>query len=203
MLHGDLVISVCMQDSVKDLREEPSPSYVVAHDKRTGKVVWKTMRMTGATSEPCDSYTTPIFRSTTSGIEMLVVGGTWVDAYNPATGKQLWCLPDVGGNRTITGPTLGPDMLYFTVGMRGPVTALKLGKKGELSGADIAWRHSHSTPDSPSPVLSGGLLFFVNDGGYATLPRRAHGRNGAGRSDSRETTEHRLLPPKGGFTSST
>ena len=37
VLHEDLVISVCMQDSCNDLPGEPSPSYVVAHDKRTGQ----------------------------------------------------------------------------------------------------------------------------------------------------------------------
>ena len=27
-----------------------------------------------------------------------------LDAYDPATGKRLWYLPELIGNRTITGP---------------------------------------------------------------------------------------------------
>ena len=168
VIHGDLVISVCMQDSMKDVWEKPAQSYVVAHEKRTGKEKWKTLRMTGATSEPCDAYTTPMFHSTPDGTEMIVVGGTWIDAYEPATGKQLWCLPGTGGNRTITGPALGNGMLYTTVGMRGPLLAVKLGGKGELPQESVAWRYSQSTPDSASPVVWGDLVFMVNDGGFAT-----------------------------------
>lgn len=63
VLCGDLVISVCMQDSLADLGKPPPPSYLVAHDKRTGQERWKTMRMTGAAAEPCDSYTTPLLFS--------------------------------------------------------------------------------------------------------------------------------------------
>ena len=37
VLYEDLVISVCMQDSCHDLPGELTPSYLVAHDKRTGK----------------------------------------------------------------------------------------------------------------------------------------------------------------------
>ena len=42
VIAGDLVISVCMQDSLADLHEKPIESYVVAHDLRTGAVRWKT-----------------------------------------------------------------------------------------------------------------------------------------------------------------
>ena len=37
VLCGDLVISICIQDSCADLPGKPSPSYVVAHDLRTGQ----------------------------------------------------------------------------------------------------------------------------------------------------------------------
>lgn len=168
VIHGDLLISVCMQDSLTDIRSTPSPSYVVAHDKRTGKEVWKTPRMTGATSEPCDAYTTPLLHDTPDGIEMIVVGGTWVDAYAPSSGERLWHLPAVGGNRTITGPTIAHGMLYFTVGMRGPIQALKLAGRGEIPSSAIAWRYEDATPDTPCPVVWGDLLFMVSDGGTAT-----------------------------------
>jgi outer membrane protein assembly factor BamB len=168
VLHGDLVISVCMQDSLKDIPGKSADSYVVAHDKRTGAEKWKTLRMTGAASEPCDSYTTPIFHETGGRTEMLVVGGTWIDAYDPATGKQLWYLPGIGGNRTITGPTVSGDMLYTVVGMRGPLLAVKIGGSGKLSGEAILWKHAEGTPDSGSPVVWGDLVFIASDGGIAS-----------------------------------
>ena len=67
VLSGELVISVCMQDALRRERpDEPSPSYVVAHDLLNGEQRWKTMRMPDLDGERCDSYTTPILRRTSS-----------------------------------------------------------------------------------------------------------------------------------------
>jgi outer membrane protein assembly factor BamB len=167
VLYKDLVISVCMQDSLADLGGDISPSYVIAHDKRTGEKKWKTERMTPAKAEHCDSYTTPIFHKTKNGVEMILMGGEQIDAYEPATGKQLWYLPGVEGNRVITGPTLSGDLLYVTRGMRGPLFALKLGGEGKLTFDAIAWQATEKTPDSPSPVVWKDLVFFISDDGNA------------------------------------
>ena len=177
VLWKDLVISVCMQDSLDDLQKEPSPSYVVAHDKRTGEQKWKTLRMTGASKEPCDSYTTPIFRKVGDRDEMVVMGGNQLDAYDPATGKQLWFFKGIHGNRVITGPTLGDGVVYATGGMRKPTFALKLGGTGELPESAVCWRtpDKEVTPDSPTPVLWKGLLFAVTDDGIATCRNAASG----------------------------
>ena len=167
VLHDDLVISLCMQDSLGDLQAELSPSYVVAHDKRTGEERWKTMRMTGAKSEPCDSYVTPIFRQGDAGVEMIVMGGTWLDAYDPRTGKQLWMLPDLGGNRVITGPVMSGDTVLATVGMRGELLAVAPKGKDRLGTDAVRWRHKEGTPDTPCPIVVGDLVFIVNDNGIA------------------------------------
>ena len=165
VLFGNLVISVCMQDSCKDLEGKPSPSYVVAHDKLTGREIWKTPRATNATAESGDSYTTPIFRRERDQTEMVVMGGQMLDAYDPANGKQLWYLPGLTGNRTITGPVAADGMIFLTQGMRQPLLAVRPGGDGERSRHDIVWRVEQATPDSPTPVVWGELLFLVtNDG---------------------------------------
>jgi len=165
VLCGDLVISVCMQDSCSDLPGDPSPSYVVAHDKRTGEVKWKTMRMTEATQENCDSYTTPIFWKHGSRLEMIVMGGQMLDAYDPATGKQLWNLPNLLGNRVIPSPVTAGGMIYAIQGMRQPLLALRPGGDGRRAREEIVWKSEQGTSDSPSPVVWGELLFMVtNDG---------------------------------------
>ena len=169
VLFEDLVISVCMQDSLADLGgDELSPSYVVAHDKRTGEPRWKTLRMTGAKSEPCDSYTTPLLHRGSDGWKRIVWGGTQLDAYDPGTGEQLWYLKDLGGNRTITGPTLANGMVYATVGMKGAVLAVELGGRGELPADAVAWKHGEGTPDTPCPVVWEDLFFMVSNSGIAT-----------------------------------
>jgi outer membrane protein assembly factor BamB len=165
VLYKDLVITVCMQDSLGDLQEKAVDSYVVAHDQKTGEPRWRTLRNTRATAEECDAYTTPVFHAADGKVEMIVMGGRQLDAYDPASGKRLWYLPIPIGNRTITGPTLGDGMVYATCGMRKDLVAVKLGGTGQLPESAITWRTTDSTPDSPCPVVANGLLFVVSDGG--------------------------------------
>jgi outer membrane protein assembly factor BamB len=167
VLFGNFVICVCMQDSLADKAEKPADSYLVAFDKQSGKQVWKTLRMTGAEAEQGDSYTTPIVHAASTPPELLVMGGNQLDAYDPATGKQLWFLKGIVGGRTITGPALGPELAYVTEGMRGELLAVKLGGTGELTPRSIAWRYDSNTPDTCCPVISENLLFTISDNGIA------------------------------------
>ena len=176
VIHRNLVISVCMQDSIADLADKPAASYLVAHDLRTGRVKWKQMRMTKAKAEQCDSYTTPILRKTARRTEVIVMGGNQVDGYDAATGRQLWYLPGIVGGRTITGPTIAHDMVYVTQGMRGPLLAVRLGEDGERSRRDVAWRYTQGTPDSCTPVVWRDLLFTMADNGVARCFDAHNGR---------------------------
>ncbi|TWT82630.1 outer membrane biogenesis protein BamB [Planctomycetes bacterium CA13] len=165
VLYGDLVISVCMQDSCADLVGEVSPSYVVAHDKRTGEQKWKTMRMTTATREHCDGYTTPILRNHGERSELIVMGGQMLDAYNPMTGKQLWHLPELEGNRVIPNPVVADGLIIATQGMRQPMLAIRPSGEAKLSRQDIVWSFDQGISDSPSPVVWDDLVIFVSNNG--------------------------------------
>jgi outer membrane protein assembly factor BamB len=167
VLYRDLVINVCMHDSLRDLPEMPVDSYVVAYDQKTGEQRWKTLRNTQAKAEECDAYTTPILHQANGKTEMIIMGGRQLDAYDPSNGKQIWYLPIAIGNRTITGPTLAGNMIYATCGMRADLLAVRLGGTGRLPERAIAWRTTDNTPDSPSPVVWQGLIFLVSDGGIA------------------------------------
>jgi len=160
-----LVISVCMQDSLADLQEKPHPSYVVAHDVKTGKEVWYTPRMTGALRESCDAYTTPLVRRLPDRTEIIVMGAEQLDAYDARTGEQIWYLPGLTGNRTITGPTIDGDIVYATIGMRGATFAARIGGQGRLPAERILWRYEGNNPDSPSPVYCEGRLYLAADNG--------------------------------------
>jgi outer membrane protein assembly factor BamB len=177
---GDLVISVCMQDSLADLREQLVESYLVAHVLRSGEVRWRVPRMTKAEKEECDSYTTPL-PCRLNGIDQLIVmGGNQLDAYEPTTGRQLWLLPGQTGGRTVTSPIVAKEMVIATRGLRGAMFALKIEpKKGQrlptestqrasptiYTHRDIAWTYNEGSPDSCSPVAWNELLFTITDDG--------------------------------------
>ncbi|PQO44889.1 PQQ-binding-like beta-propeller repeat protein [Blastopirellula marina] len=163
-----LVISVCMQDSLADLRDEPVESYVVAHDLKTGEQRWLTKRMPEGTAEELDAYTTPLLVEKNGQTQLVIMGGNALDAYDPRTGKQLWYLPKLVGGRTVTGPVLGEGTIFTTRGMRQPLLAVPLADfQGEVPQKAIEWTVEKSTPDTPSPVFYHGMLFTVTDDGIA------------------------------------
>ncbi|TWT38528.1 outer membrane protein assembly factor BamB family protein [Blastopirellula retiformator] len=172
------VISVCMQDSLSDLKDQkPVESYLVAHDLMTGDLVWKTERMTGAPAEQADAYTTPLVRQRNGQTELIVMGGNQLDAYDAQTGKQIWYLPGLEGGRTVTGPTADDKRIYCTRGMRGPLLAVDLKQvtTGQVPESAIVWEEKQSTPDTPCPVVVDDLLFTVTDDGIAVCRETATG----------------------------
>jgi outer membrane protein assembly factor BamB len=177
VLYENLVVSVCMQDSCSDLLDRsPVPSYVVAHDKRTGEQVWRTARTTAANAENCDSYTTPVFRRTDDGAELVVMGGQVLDAYAPATGRRLWHLPGLTGGRTVAGPVVAGGMIFATEGAQHALLAVRPSGPGKRPRSDIVWRFDQGTPDSATPVVWGQSLFLVTDNGTARCLDLTSGR---------------------------
>lgn len=167
VIASDVVISVCMQDSLADLRDKPVESYLIAHDLVSGTLRWKVARTTRADAEQCDAYTTPLLCQLGGKTQLVVMGGNQLDAYDPLSGRQLWFLPGLVGARTVTGPTVAQGLIYVTRGLRGPLIAVKPQPAGELTHRDIAWSYSEGTPDSCCPVVWNDLLFTVTDDGIA------------------------------------
>jgi outer membrane protein assembly factor BamB len=167
VLYQDLVINACMQDSLADLPGDPVDSYLVACDKKTGEPKWKTLRKTKATAEECDAYTTPLLWKHGGRTELVVMGGNQLDAYDPATGRQLWYLPGLVGGRTVGGPTAADGLVYATQGKRGPLLAVRPDGDGELPDKAVVWKATKNTPDTCCPVVCKGLLFRLADDGFA------------------------------------
>ena len=167
VLCDDLVISVCMQDSCADLPGEPSPSYVVAHDKRTGRERWKTMRPTAASHESCDSYTTPILWKNGERLELVVMGGQILDAYDPAERPTVVvpAQPDRQSHDHRPG-SRGEDDLRYARHAAAIVGGASRWRR-EAPQQDVVWQSDRNTPDSPTPVVCGRLLFLVTNDGMA------------------------------------
>jgi outer membrane protein assembly factor BamB len=169
VLYEDLVIMVRMQDNCADMWDEPSKSFLVAFDKKTGEKRWYTERDYGAELEAGDSYCTPTFWRHEGRTEILIFGAETIDAYLPASGERTWWLNEgLDGIRTITGPLpYDGTMVYVTRGKKGPLCAVRPEGRGELDVEAIQWHHDRGTPDVPTPVIWDELLFVVSDRGMA------------------------------------
>ncbi|MEI7684124.1 MAG: PQQ-binding-like beta-propeller repeat protein [Planctomycetota bacterium] len=164
VIYKDLLITNVIQDPAGS-----GPSYVVAHDKLTGKKKWLTPRVTGAKGEPGDSYTTPLLHTHDGQTDLIIFGGNVLDAYNPDDGALLWSYKGVQGNRVISGPTLVGDTVVAVEGMKGPVFAVKAGGKGDVTKSNLLWKTKTkgSNPDASTPVVAHGLIFMASNNGVA------------------------------------
>jgi outer membrane protein assembly factor BamB len=151
------------------------PSFLLALDARTGKNLWKKDRNLEPSDEAQDSYSSPVFFRRKSGTQVVLAGAENLNAYEPATGEQIW---NHGGlrvphhfGRTIAGPTAGEGMVImvasgfqnhgFTAGLNAP-------GKGNIPETARAWTCSKFSPDCSTPVVYEGMLFFIRDDGMAS-----------------------------------
>jgi outer membrane protein assembly factor BamB len=160
--------------------------YVVALDKRTGKTVWKTDRSidfqdveNGKVKADGDfrkAFSTPIV-ITVNGAPVLVSPGSQaIYGYDPLTGRELWRIIERSDFSASNRPVAGHGLVFYSTGFnRGQVLAIRPDGRGDVSATHVAWRNPRSAPQKPSLLLSGDLLFMVNDSGIVTCLEAKNG----------------------------
>ena len=156
VLYGDLLIFSC----------DGSPeAFVVALDKRTGKVRWRTSRR-----DPADqAYSTPLVIRVGDRDQLVSVGAYRAAAYDPLTGKEIWRVSYADGFSNVPRPVFGHGLVYIATGFQQPsLIAVRADGAGDVTKTHIAWTLKRGAPLTPSPLLVGDELFVVNDGGIAS-----------------------------------
>lgn len=107
IIAGDLVIQ---------LIDQLTSSYLLALDRATGEVRWKTDRPTATIG-----YATPmVFRPSADRAEIVTIGSTRLDSYDLATGRPGWWMPLGSGGAMGTALALGDTLLVSTLGSNEP-----------------------------------------------------------------------------------
>lgn len=140
--------------------------YVVALDKNTGKLAWRTDRSGKMNDNPQlkKSYATPTIVVVDGQEQLLSQGPNWLYAYDPTTGRELWKL-DYGclGFSLSARLVVGNGMIFLSTGfMRPELLAIRFGGGQPPT---IAWRYAKGVPTMASPLLVGDELYFVADSG--------------------------------------
>jgi outer membrane protein assembly factor BamB len=156
VLHGDVLIVSC---------DGSDEAFVVALDKRTGKVRWKTSRR-----QPADqAYSTPLVIRVGERDEVVSVGAYRAAAYDPDTGKEIWRVGYADGFSNVPRPVYGHGLVFIATGFQQPsLIAVRVDGAGDVTRSHIAWTLTRSAPLTPSPLLVGAELYVVNDGGIAS-----------------------------------
>lgn len=140
-------------------------AFVVALDTRTGKTRWKTQRR-----QPWDqAYVTPLVINAAGRDQVVSVGAYRAAAYDPATGREIWRVSYEDGFSNVPRPVFGHGLVFIATGFQQPsLIAVRPDGSGDVTRTHVAWRLSRGAPYTPSPVLVGGELYVVNDGGILT-----------------------------------
>jgi outer membrane protein assembly factor BamB len=139
-------------------------SYLIALNRKTGDVVWRTPRE----AKPRGGWSTPIVINVNGQPELILNGEFGVSAYNPSTGEPLWNCTGFNGRGT-PAPVWGHGMLYVVNGKSGDVYAVKPGGRGDVTKTHMAWHTDRrGGRDLPSPILVDDCLVAISMSGIAT-----------------------------------
>jgi outer membrane protein assembly factor BamB len=135
---------------------------LVAFDKQTGKEAWRTRRRDHR------GWSTPIVIHAGERRELVVNGHEGVQAYDPATGKELWFCKSFNGRGE---PTVTPagDVLCVVNGLAGDFYAVRPGGGGDVTSTHMAWHTPRKGGrDCPSPIVVGQFVIVCDMSGIAT-----------------------------------
>ncbi|HZO57519.1 MAG TPA: PQQ-binding-like beta-propeller repeat protein [Bryobacteraceae bacterium] len=156
VLYGDLLIYSCDGTDVQ---------FVVALDKRTGTVRWKTPRPKPGYM----AYSTPLVIKVNGADQLVSPSAYRTIAYEPATGKEIWSVDYADGFSNVPRPVYGHGLVFLATGFNVPsFLAVRPEGKGNVTSSGVAWRLSRGAPLTPSPLLVGDELYLVSDNGIAS-----------------------------------
>jgi outer membrane protein assembly factor BamB len=95
--------------------------------------------------------------------------------YSDAAGKVTFkTLPDGNARSWIdldaNGEVGEQEWDYYKAAMASDngMLAIRLGGRGDMTASNVRWKYHKSVPQLPSPIVFGGVLYMVNDGGIVT-----------------------------------
>lgn len=166
---GKLYISVIHRyTSIQAEEGQPKPmSYLLCIDPKTGKDLWKQERITDATGEGMEAYTTPYPFEGTGDPLIIVAGADYVTAHDPNDGREVWRSPDYnprkrGAYRLVPSAVSSDGVIIYCEPRGGAIFALKSGGSGQLTEDDLAWSSREYAPDVCSPLVMDGKLFVLD-----------------------------------------
>ncbi len=149
-------------------------SFIVSLNRRSGEEKWRVKR------DEATSWATPLLIEQGGKRQIVVSATKRIRSYDPSNGALLW---EVGGmtSNVIPSPVTDGNLVFCMSGFRGSaLLAIKLAVAvGDLTDKPeaIAWSSKENTPYVPSPVISGGLLYYIKvSEGFLTCAEAATGK---------------------------
>jgi outer membrane protein assembly factor BamB len=175
VLHdGKLLITVIRRD--KPYRDPPAEgpldSFIAALDPATGQTLWKQPRPTNTFDEGHETYSTLIPFARNGKVELLMTGGDFVTAHDPAAGSELWRFEywtqKVRDSRIIPCLVTGEGLIFGTRYKNKGIFALEPPARSGESGR-IVWQSADIASDCCTPLFYEGRLYVLDGLGKKTV----------------------------------
>lgn len=150
-LHGDTLVLVF---------DHQGDSFVSALDKRTGEELWRRDR------DERSAWSQPLVVEHAGRTEAIVAASGKIQSFDLETGDVIWECAGLGSN-VIPAVVRDGDVVYAMSGHRDPnLLAIRLGGEGDITESDyVLWTNQRGNSYTASPVIDGGILYFVTDRG--------------------------------------
>ena len=179
-LTGPGASPVLWRDSLIFPGDGADVQFVIALDKHTGRVKWKTDRSGQLSSsvEMRRSFCTPTILEEGGRSQLISPGATWVYSYDPGDGRELWrCRYPLTGYSVVPRPVAHAGKVFIFTGFgKAELFAVRYDGQGDVTDSHVAWNHRRQCPTRSSPILVGDELYFVADSGIATCLDASSGK---------------------------
>lgn len=141
--------------------------FVVALDKATGAIAWKTPRT--AKVKQNFSFCTPLVITVNGRTQIITPGSGAVTALEPQDGRELWHVNYGNGYSVVPRPVFAHGLLFIGTGYnRADLLAIRADGSGDVTDTHIVWRTTKGAPLTPSVVVVGDEVYVVADSGVAS-----------------------------------
>jgi outer membrane protein assembly factor BamB len=166
-VHGNGGSPICVDDLLVYNADGADSRSIVALDRATGAVRWKTAREWR--SQQGFSFSTPTLIMTGGRRQIISAASDAVAAYDPADGKEIWRVEYDGGYSVIPKPVFGHGLVFVCTGYNQPsMLAIRPDGRGDVTDTHVAWKTTKGVPNTPSLLLVGDELYMVSDNGVAS-----------------------------------
>ena len=132
-------------------------SFVTAVDKRDGRELWRVPR------QEIDTWATPLVLEVNGRAQAIVPAMNRIRGYDLETGAVVWDGEGLTMN-SIPSPVYHDGLVILMSGFQGnDLRAVRIADaKGNIDGTKaVAWSLDRDTPYVPSPIVAGGVLYFL------------------------------------------
>ncbi len=155
----------------------PEDRSLVAIDKYTGKVAWRT----DATDALGNVWGTPALAKVGDSTELVIGAPSEIWGLNPKNGKLRWYCPYVDSDQFSSSVVVDGDIVFAVEGRGGGSVAVKAGGKDDVSkGSQVLWTGRDSSSFA-SPIVYQDRLYYVSRKTITCIDAKTHDKIFEGR----------------------